>query len=68
MSGGLSAGVVFQDSTLDEYLTAEQDLRFHAYAYNRPSDIWEQRITELLNLVELADRRKHRVRTFSGGM
>ncbi len=63
-----SIGLVFQDPTLDEYLTAEQNLRFHAYAYKVPKDIREQRITELLDLVELSDRRKSKVSTFSGGM
>jgi len=63
-----SIGLVFQDSTLDEYLTAEQNLRFHAYAYRIPKATCEQRIGELLELVELSDRRRSRVRTFSGGM
>jgi ABC-2 type transport system ATP-binding protein len=63
-----SIGLVFQDPTLDEYLTAEQNLRFHAYAYNIPKEIREKRIGEVLELVELADRRQSRVRTFSGGM
>ena len=63
-----SIGLVFQDPTLDEYLTAEQNLRFHAYAYRVPRDVTERRISELMTLVELADRRKSRVRTFSGGM
>ena len=31
-----SIGLVFQEPTLDEYLTAEQNLRFHAYAYKVP--------------------------------
>ena len=63
-----SIGLVFQEPTLDEYLTAEQNLRFHAYAYKIPKEIREKRISELLELVELADRRKSKVRTFSGGM
>jgi ABC-2 type transport system ATP-binding protein len=63
-----SIGLVFQDPTLDEYLTAEQNLRFHAYAYKIPKKIREKRISELLGLVELSDRRKTKVRTFSGGM
>ncbi len=63
-----SIGLVFQDPTLDEYLTAEQNLRFHAYAYRVPRAVAEQRIGELLELVELSDRRRSRVRTFSGGM
>ena len=63
-----SIGLVFQDSTLDEYLTAEQNLRFHAYAYKVPAKESESRIRELLELVELTDRRKSKVSTFSGGM
>ncbi|MDP2931864.1 MAG: ATP-binding cassette domain-containing protein [Chloroflexota bacterium] len=63
-----SIGLVFQEPTLDEYLTAEQNLRFHAYAYKIPGEIREKRISELLDLVELSDRRKSKVRTFSGGM
>jgi ABC-2 type transport system ATP-binding protein len=63
-----SIGLVFQQPTVDEYLSAEQNLRFHAYAYNIPADLREQRIRELLTMVELWDRRKGSVRTFSGGM
>ncbi len=63
-----SIGLVFQQPTLDEYLSAEQNLRFHAYAYNVPGDVREQRIRDLLEMVELTDRRKGSVRTFSGGM
>lgn len=63
-----SIGLVFQDSSLDEYLTAEQNLRFHAYAYNIPRMQRSKRIDELLELVGLADRRKSKVSTFSGGM
>ncbi len=61
-------GLVFQDPTLDEYLTAEQNLLFHAYAYNVPRAIRGRRIDEVLDLVELSSRRKSRVRVFSGGM
>jgi len=63
-----SIGLVFQEPTLDEYLTAEQNLRFHAYAYNVPREIRETRVQEVLELVELSDRRKNKVRIFSGGM
>jgi ABC-2 type transport system ATP-binding protein len=63
-----SIGLVFQEPTLDEYLTAEQNLRFHAYAYKVPREEREKRINELLELVELSDRRKSKVSTFSGGM
>ncbi|MBI2958233.1 MAG: ATP-binding cassette domain-containing protein [Chloroflexi bacterium] len=63
-----SIGLVFQEPTLDEYLTAEQNLRFHAYAYNVPGAEREKRISQLLQLVDLSDRRRSQVRTFSGGM
>jgi len=63
-----SIGLVFQEPTLDEYLTAEQNLRFHAYAYKVPREEREKRINELLELVELSDRRQSKVSTFSGGM
>jgi ABC-2 type transport system ATP-binding protein len=63
-----SIGLVFQESTLDEYLTAEQNLRFHAYAYKIPGEVREKRIDELLALVELSDCRRSKVRTYSGGM
>jgi ABC-2 type transport system ATP-binding protein len=63
-----SIGLVFQQTTLDEYLTAEQNLRFHAYAYAVPAEVREPRLRELLTMVELWDRRSGSVRTFSGGM
>ena len=63
-----SIGLIFQESTLDDYLTAEQNLRFHAYAYAVPKAILEPRLKELLEMVELWDRRKAKIRTYSGGM
>jgi len=63
-----SIGLVFQQTTLDDTLTAEQNLLFHAYAYGVPRHVREPRMRELLTLVELWDRRGSRVRTFSGGM
>ena len=63
-----SIGLVFQQTTVDEYLSAEQNLRFHGYAYAIPRAVREQRIRDLLTMVELWDRRKSSVRVFSGGM
>jgi len=63
-----SIGLVFQDSTLDEYLTAEQNLLFHAYAYAIPKAVYRPRMDELLEMLSLSARRKDRIRTFSGGM
>ena len=63
-----SIGLVFQQPTLDEYLSADQNLRFHGYAYAVPADVRERRMTELLEMVDLSDRRSGPVRTYSGGM
>jgi ABC-2 type transport system ATP-binding protein len=63
-----SIGLVFQDPTLDGYLTAEQNLRMHAELYGVPKAILGERMTEVLDMVGLADRRKSRVSTYSGGM
>lgn len=63
-----SIGLVFQQTTLDASLSAEQNLRFHARAYGVPADLREERVRELLTLVELWHRRKESIRTFSGGM
>jgi len=61
-------GLVFQDPTLDVYLSAEQNLRFHAELYGLPRSVAEPRIEELLQTVGLWERRRGLVRTFSGGM
>ena len=63
-----SIGLVFQEPALDDYLTAEQNLRFHAYAYSIPKKTLEPRMKELLQMVELWDRRKEKMNTYSGGM
>ena len=61
-------GLVFQDPTLDEYLTAEENLRFHAELYGVPRETTEDRLRDVLEMVELWERRKGIVATFSGGM
>jgi ABC-2 type transport system ATP-binding protein len=61
-------GLVFQDQTLDEYLTAAENLRFHAELYGVPRRETAPRIQQMLEMVELWDRRDSIVRTFSGGM
>jgi ABC-2 type transport system ATP-binding protein len=61
-------GLVFQEPTLDDRLTAEQNLRFHAVLYHVPPVQVEQRIDRVLRLVALQDRRHDLVSTFSGGM
>lgn len=61
-------GLVFQEQTLDDQLTAEENLRFHAVLYGVPSDQVETRIARVFELVALSDRRKDLVSTYSGGM
>jgi ABC-2 type transport system ATP-binding protein len=61
-------GLVFQDTTLDLYLTAEENLRFHAELYGVPKPVFRERLEHVLDLVGLTDRRSHKVATFSGGM
>src|SRR3954469_7441378 len=61
-------GLVFQETTLDDYLTAEQNLRFHADIYGMPKAQVAPRIAAVLEMVGLTDRRGSTVRTFSGGM
>ena len=61
-------GLVFQDPSLDDRLTAYENLQFHAHVYNVPGSERAQRIEEVLRVVELWDRRDAVVRTFSGGM
>jgi ABC-2 type transport system ATP-binding protein len=61
-------GLVFQDPTLDEYLTAEENLRFHAQLYRVPRSQIGARLDSVLDMVELTERRHSLVRTFSGGM
>jgi ABC-2 type transport system ATP-binding protein len=63
-----SIGIVFQDPSLDERLSGLQNLRFHAMVYHIPSSIREQRIEEVLKMMELWDKRGSDVRTYSGGM
>lgn len=61
-------GLVFQDPSLDEQLTARENLDFHAFLYDVPRATRAQRINEVLDMVELADRARSKVLTFSGGM
>lgn len=61
-------GIVFQDQSLDEELTAMENMDFHGRLYRIPPDVRAQRTDELLRLVELYDRKHDIVKTFSGGM
>ncbi len=61
-------GLVFQDPTLDVYLTAAQNLRLHAELYGIDADVIPRRMDQMLLMVGLADRLDQPVMTFSGGM
>jgi ABC-2 type transport system ATP-binding protein len=61
-------GLVFQEPTLDGYLTADQNLRFHGELYGVPRTQLRSRMDEVLTMVGLEDRRGDLVQTFSGGM
>lgn len=63
-----SIGIVFQEASLDERLSAEENLYFHARIYGVPSSEYKRRIDEVLALVDLDAHRRQRVRNFSGGM
>lgn len=63
-----SFGIVFQDPSLDDELTAWENMHFHAVLYGVPSSERDTRIEELLKLVELYERRNSLVKEYSGGM
>jgi len=63
-----SIGLVFQDPSLDDRLTAEENLRFHAKLYGVPKEEYKKRMEEVLRLVDLWDRKENIIKTFSGGM
>jgi ABC-2 type transport system ATP-binding protein len=61
-------GLVFQEGTLDGYLTAEQNLRLHAELYGIDAGVIPERMRQMLEMVDLWDRRDQLVQTYSGGM
>jgi len=63
-----SFGIVFQDPSLDEELTAYENMDFHGVLYKVPRKIRHERIEQLLKLFELWERRNDPVKQFSGGM
>jgi len=63
-----SFGIVFQDPSLDDELTAYENLEYHGILYGVPKLLRRQRIEELLKYVDLWERKNDLVKTFSGGM
>lgn len=63
-----SFGIVFQDPSLDDELTAYENMDFHAVLYKTPPEGLKERIRQLLEFVELWDKKDELVKNFSGGM
>ncbi len=61
-------GVVPQEYTADEDLTAMENILLCADLYGIPRQVSKKRAVELLELVELMSFKDKRVQTFSGGM
>lgn len=63
-----SFGIVFQDPSLDDELTAEENLELHGVLYQIPRELRRKRMAQLLEIVGLTDRKDDQVKHFSGGM
>jgi ABC-2 type transport system ATP-binding protein len=63
-----SFGIVFQDPSLDEELTAYENMEFHGVFYKVPKELRRERIEQLLKYVDLWERKNYLVKNFSGGM
>jgi ABC-2 type transport system ATP-binding protein len=63
-----SIGIVFQDPSSDEILTGYENLKLHGWLYDMPDTLREERIKEVLDLVDLTNRKDDRVKKYSGGM
>jgi len=63
-----SFGIVFQDSSLDDELTAWENMEFHGVLYQIPKNVRRKRIKGLLETVDLWGRKDDIVKTYSGGM
>lgn len=61
-------GIVFQDPSLDDELTAYENMEFHGVLYEVSKEVRRARMEQLLKVVELWDRRNDLVKHFSGGM
>ncbi|MDO8468190.1 MAG: ATP-binding cassette domain-containing protein [Candidatus Peribacter sp.] len=63
-----SFGIVFQDPSVDDELTAWENMEIHGVLYGLEKKLRRQRIEQLLEIVELSDRKNSLLREFSGGM
>jgi ABC-2 type transport system ATP-binding protein len=63
-----SIGIVFQAPSSDDILTGYENLKLHSLLYSVPSHIREKRISDVLELVGLTERKNDKVKQYSGGM
>ena len=63
-----SFGIVFQDTSVDDELTALENLEFHGVLYKIPKVLRKQRIERMLKFVGLWERKDDLLKHFSGGM
>jgi ABC-2 type transport system ATP-binding protein len=61
-------GIVFQEPSLDDRLTVRENLELHGLVFGVPRKLRQQRIEEMLALVELVDWAAKPVRALSSGM
>jgi ABC-2 type transport system ATP-binding protein len=61
-------GIVFQELSLDIYLTGRENMDFHARLYHLPKKVRDERVSQALDLVGLKDKQDILVRYYSGGM
>ena len=62
-----SIGIVFQDPSIDRFLTGRENLRYHAVMYHMPSKMIEERIDEVLDLLDLRGREDIPIKDCSTG-
>jgi len=61
-------GIVFQDPSLDQELSAWENMDLHGVLYHVPRRVRHERIEQLMRTFELWERKDSAVKTFSGGM
>jgi ABC-2 type transport system ATP-binding protein len=62
-----SIGIVFQDPSSDEILTGYENLKLHGWLYDMPDSLRENRIKEVIELVDLTNRQNDRVKNTQVG-
>jgi ABC-2 type transport system ATP-binding protein len=63
-----SIGIVFQAPSSDDMLTGYENLKLHSMLYSVPRQFREKRISDVIELVGLAERKHDQVKKYSGGM